>query len=259
MSERSLRLKDRLARGDTTYGAWLTVPHPMVAEIVAGAGFDWVIIDTEHGGFDNENLLVTLVAFNGSPAVPIVRVPWNDAVRIKQILDMGADGILVPMVNTPEEASRAVAACKYPPEGTRGFGPRRASDYGRNTDRYVADANRSVIVIVQIEHVDAAAAIESILDTPGIDVVCLGPTDMSGSVGALRQFDHPAVVDGMTSVVASAKRRNLPACLGITRPAAETRRWADLGARFVLVCEDVSVLAAGLRAGRDEIAAALES
>ena len=130
------------------------------------------MIDTEHGGFSNEGLQFCLVAFNGSPAVPMVRVAWNDAVLIKQVLDMGADGILVPMVSSPAEARAAVSACKYPPEGTRGFGPRRASDSGRKPDAYVAQANESVILIVQIEHINGVAQIDEILDTPGIDVVC---------------------------------------------------------------------------------------
>lgn len=241
MSKRSLELKKRLKAGETTYGAWLTVASPVVAELVAGAGFDWVVIDTEHGGFGNEGLMHDLIAFNGSPSVPIVRAPWNDAVRIKQILDMGADGVLVPMVNSPAEARDAVAACKYPPEGTRGFGPRRASDYGRNIDAYVDQANDGVVVMLQIEHVDAVAQIDDILDTPGIDVVCLGPTDLSGSAGVLRQFEHPVVVDSVTKVLTAAKERKMPACLGVIRPDDETRKWVELGANFMVTCEDVSV------------------
>ena len=145
VSVRSLALKERLKAGETTYGGWLTVASPVIAEIMAGTGFDWVVIDTEHGGFDNEGLMTDLIAFNGSPTVPIVRVPWNDAVRIKQILDMGADGILVPMVNSRGRGARP----RSPPastrrEGSRGFGPRRASDYGRKIDEYVAQANDGV-------------------------------------------------------------------------------------------------------------------
>ncbi|MEO8302057.1 MAG: aldolase/citrate lyase family protein [Rhizomicrobium sp.] len=244
MSERSSKLKSRLRLGETTFGGWLTVPNPMIAEIMAGAGFDWVLIDTEHGGFSNEGLQTCLIAFNGSPTVPMVRVAWNDAVMIKQVLDMGADGILVPMVSSSAEARAAVSACKYPPVGTRGFGPRRASDYGRNTDGYVAQANDSVIVIVQIEHVNGVADIDGILDTPGIDVCCLGPTDLSGSAGVLRQFQHPIVVDGMTRVIKAARARQMPASIGITFPEAEMQKWFEVGANFVFCCDDVSLLAA---------------
>lgn len=248
MSSRSMTLKNRLTAGETTFGGWLTVANPMIAEIMAGAGLDWVVIDTEHGGFGNEGLQTDLVAFNGSPTVPIVRVPWNDAVMIKQVLDMGADGILIPMVNTPDEARAAVAACKYPPQGTRGFGPRRASDYGRKVDEYVAQANQSLIVIPQIEHVDAVAKIDDILAVPGIDVVCLGPTDLSGSAGVLRQFEHPTVAAAIKTVLTAAQKRKLPACLGVIRPDEETRKWIGLGANFMVTCEDVSTLGTAVAA-----------
>jgi 2-keto-3-deoxy-L-rhamnonate aldolase RhmA len=253
MSVRSLALKKRLKAGETTFGGWLTVANPVIAEIMAGTGFDWVVIDTEHGGFDNEGLMTNLIAFNGSPTVPIVRVPWNDAVRIKQILDMGADGVLVPMVNSAAEARDAISACKYPPVGTRGFGPRRASDYGRKTDEYVAQANDGVIVILQIEHVDAVAQLDASLDTPGIDVVCLGPTDLSGSAGVLRQFEHPVVTEGITKVLTGAKKRKMPACLGVIRPDEETRKWASLGANFMVCCEDVSLLGTAVRESLDHM------
>ena len=244
MSERSLKLKQRLRQGETTFGAWLTVANPTIAEIMAGAGFDWVFIDTEHGGFSNEGFQTCLMAFNGSPTVPMTRVAWNDHVLIKQALDMGAEGILIPMVSSAEEARIAVSACKYPPEGTRGFGPRRASDYGRKTDAYVAQANESVIVVVQIEHVSGVADINGILDTPGVDVACLGPTDLSGSAGVLRQFSHPTVVGGMNAVIAAAKARQMPASIGITFPDAEMQKWYKAGANFIFCGDDVSLLAA---------------
>lgn len=253
MSVRSLALKQRMKAGETVFGGWLTVASPVIAEILAGTGFDWVVIDTEHGGFDNEGLMTNLIAFNGSPTVPIVRVPWNDAVRIKQILDMGADGVLVPMINSPAEARAAIAACKYPPVGNRGFGPRRASDYGRKIDEYVAQANDGVVVILQIEHVDAIAQLDGILDTPGIDVVCLGPTDLSGSAGVLRQFDHPVVQDSIAKVLTGAKRRGIPACLGVIRPDEETRRWVELGANFMVTCEDVTALGTAVKNSLDHM------
>jgi 2-keto-3-deoxy-L-rhamnonate aldolase RhmA len=203
---------------------------------MAGAGFDWVLIDTEHGSFSNEGLQTCLVAFNGSPTVPW-RVAWNDHVLIKQALDMGAEGILVPMVSSTAEARAAVSACKYPPEGTRGFGPRRASDYGRKTDAYVAQANASVIVIVQIEHVNGVADIDGILDTQGIDVACLGPTDLSGSAGALRQFNHPTVVDGMTKVIKAARARQMSASIGITLRCGDKMAWGE--ANFIFCFDDV--------------------
>jgi 2-keto-3-deoxy-L-rhamnonate aldolase RhmA len=207
-----------------------------------------VVIDTEHGGFGNEGLQVDLVAFNGSPTVPIVRVPWNDAVMIKQALDMGAEGILVPTIGSAAEARAMVSACRYPPEGTRGYGPRRATDYWRNTEEYVARANESVIVIPQIEHVDAAARIDEILAVPGIDLVCLGPSDLSGSAGLLRQYDHPTVVAAIEKVIRAARKRGLPVCLGMPQPDEALLRWLALEANVIVVCEDVAALGAAVAA-----------
>ena len=246
MSERSMKLKHRLRGGETTFGAWLTVANPMVAEIMAGRrlrlGFHrhraWRL-------FSNEGFQTCLMAFNGSPTVPMTRVAWNDHVLIKQALDMGAEGILIPMVSSAAEARIAVSACKYPPEGTRGFGPRRASDYGRNTDAYVAQANDSVIVMVQIEHVNGVAQIDGILDTPGIDVACLGPTDLSGSAGVLRQFNHP---DGRgrhdQGDQRGARRARCPPASASPLPTSEMQRWYAAGANFIFCGDDVTLLAA---------------
>ena len=260
MSKRSLALKKRLRAGETTIGCWLSIPNLNIAEILAGTGFDWVLIDAEHGPFGLEGLQLVLAAFNGSKTAPIVRVPWNDAVRIKQILDLGADGVLVPMVNSPAEAKAAVSACKYPPEGTRGFGPRRASDYGRSTDAYVAQANDGTIVMLQIEHVQAVEQIDAILKVPGIDVICLGPTDLSGSAGVLRQFDHPVVVAAIDKVIARARAKGIPVCAGIAFPPDIMRGWVAKGANFVLAMEDSTLLRQGasdaLTQMRGELAAA---
>jgi 2-keto-3-deoxy-L-rhamnonate aldolase RhmA len=242
MSARSLQLKQRLQRSETTFGAWLSISNPNIAEIMAGTGYDWVLIDTEHGPFGLEGLQVALMAFKGVQTVPIVRVAWNDAVRIKQVLDLGADGILVPMVNSPSEARAAVAACKYPPEGVRGFGPKRASDYGRDSDAYTAQANASLITMLQIEHVDAVACLDDILAVPGIDVICIGPTDLSGSAGVLRQFNHPKVQRSLETIVARSHARGLPVCMGVVFEPEEMARWATKGANFVLTGEDTSLL-----------------
>ena len=260
MSKRSLALKKRLRAGETTYGCWLSFSNVNVAEILAGTGFDWVLIDTEHGPFGLEGLQHCLAAFNGSRTVPIVRVPWNDAVRIKQILDLGADGVLVPMVNTLAEAKAAISACKYPPEGTRGFGPRRASDYGRSTDDYVAQANEGTIVVLQIEHIKAVEDVDSIIALPGIDVICLGPTDLSGSLGLLRQFTHPKVVAAVDKVIARSSAKGLPVCAGVAFPPGIMKDWVAKGANFVLTMEDSTLFRQGaanaLAAMRTEIAVA---
>src|SRR5215470_11976185 len=135
------RFKTRLTAGETVLGGWLTIPDLAVAEIMAGAGFDYVIIDAEHAPWTVGEIQVALAGFAVSETVLLVRVPWNDHVAIKQVLDAGVDGLVCPMVRTVEEARSLIAACRYPPAGTRGFGPRRASDYYKSAKDYAATAN----------------------------------------------------------------------------------------------------------------------
>jgi 2-keto-3-deoxy-L-rhamnonate aldolase RhmA len=240
--EQSLALKRRLRAGETTFGAFISFQDPGSAEIMAGTGYDWVFIDMEHSPFDLKSLQHVLIAFNGRPTVPIVRVPWNDRIRIKQVLDLGAEGILVPMVCSVAEARAAVAATKYPPQGVRGFGPWRASDYYRQTDEYIRKANDGILVVVQIEHEDGVHQIEEILDVPGIDVVCLGPMDLSGTMGILGQLEHPRVVEAIQRVLAAAKKRALPACVPMETSIETQLAWARKGANFVVTGEDHGLL-----------------
>jgi 2-keto-3-deoxy-L-rhamnonate aldolase RhmA len=242
-----------MKRGLPTFGVWLSVSNPVIAEIVANRGFDWVFIDGEHGAFDHEGLESVLMAFNGSPTVPIVRVAANDRVRIKQVLDLGADGVVVPMVMNAQEAAYAVSACKYPPVGTRGFGPKRASAYGRLMDDYVASANDAVVVVIQIEHVDAVSDLERILDVGGIDAICLGPADLSGSLGLLRRYDHPKVVCQIEEVIKRSKKRGLPVCLALRFDDDIMRNWFAMGANFVLVAEDTTLFDEGMAAALGEV------
>ncbi len=237
MLTKSLSMKKRLRAGELTLGAWLTFYDTAVAEIMANVGFDWLLIDAEHAPFNPESLASILMAFDGRRPVSIVRVPWNDPVTIKQVLDMGAGGILIPYVCSVQEAEQAVAACKYPPQGIRGFGPRRASNYGHQIKEYIQLANEAIIVAVQIEHIKAVKQVEAILAVPGIDVVLLGPMDLSASLGLLGQLEHPLVVEAMERVVAAAQQAQLPVGIPLSADASmETiLHWASKGCRFVIV------------------------
>ena len=245
MSQRSVELKKRWNQGEVTYGAWLGLADPYVAEIMAGAGFDFILIDAEHGAHTLATLPTTLMAFNARSTVPIVRAPWNDAVFIKRALDAGVDGVISPMIANVEECRAFVRSCLYPPDGVRGFGPWRASDYGRDVDGYAATANASIIVMPQIEDVEAARQAGDILAVPGVDAVLIGPTDLSGTAGVLRQFDHPKVTEGVEQIVAAAAKRGIPACMGVPLPADEGAQLALRGARMVLTTEDGDLLAVG--------------
>jgi 4-hydroxy-2-oxoheptanedioate aldolase len=241
MSERSLALKRRLRDGETVFGAWLSIADPVVAEIMATSGFDYVLIDTEHAPWSLDALQTALMTFKGESTVPIVQV------HIKQALDLGADGILAPMVRTVEEARAFLSACKYPPAGTRGFGPRRASNYHRNTDEYVENANEGIIMMPQIEDVRTVDDIDKIIQL-GVDALCIGPNDLSGSAGLLRQHDHPTVKGALDRILAAAKARGIAVCTGITLPADKQGEWIERGARMALVTSDIELLVNGTAA-----------
>ena len=175
---RTLDFKRRIAEGGVMLGAWLSLTDPVAAEIFGRLGFDFLVIDTEHGAWDLQPLQMAVMALNGPSTVPMVRVPWNDPVRIKQVLDIGVEGILAPMVRTVEECRALVAACRYPPAGTRGFGPRRASDYYRSIDAYTARANDAIFVMPQIEDIKTIGILDDFLDVKGT-TRAVGPNDMS--------------------------------------------------------------------------------
>ena len=195
------RVKGILKEGKKTAGAWLQLCSPMTAEIMSRACFDWLMIDMEHGPGDVLTLIAQIQAMNGSGVVPFVRAPWNDFVAIKRILDAGTYGVMIPYVNTKGDAEAAVRACKYPPEGIRGIaGSPRAAGYGQNVKEYFARANSEVLVIVQIETVQAASNIEEIMEVPGVDVVFIGPMDLATSMGYLGNPNHPEVQNVITGV-----------------------------------------------------------
>jgi 2-keto-3-deoxy-L-rhamnonate aldolase RhmA len=197
------------------------------------------------------------MGFNGTDPTSIVRVAWNDHVRIKQALDMGVEGILAPMVRTVEDCRQLVRSCRYPPQGTRGFGPRRASNYYRNLDEYVAVANEAIFVMPQIEDVATLGALDEFLAVPGIDAVAIGPNDLSGTTGFFRQHDHPANAGAIDRIVAGAKTAGIPVCLGVNSRPAEQRDLIARGVRILLATSDVELLAGGasraLAANREAI------
>jgi 2-keto-3-deoxy-L-rhamnonate aldolase RhmA len=253
--KRNLTLKKNLRAGQVCFGTWLTFPDPMIAEVIAGVGFDWVIIDTEHSPFNPETLAHMLMAFNGSQTVPFIRVGSTDHMQIKLALDMGAGGVLVPWVTTEEDARRVVAACRYPPEGTRGFGPRRASDYYRNLEpleEYVRISNESVFVAVQFEHIDAVRDVERILAVPGIDVALLGPMDLSGTMGLLGQLDHPKVLEAIDRVIEKAKAAGIPVGVPVEAKPDVLAGWIARGSQFATVGEDLGFLKRGASQALEE-------
>lgn len=190
-------LKSKIKQNEVTYGSWITLGNTAIVEIMAEAGFDWLTIDMEHSSItlDQAQQMIQVMTLYG--ITPLVRVGNNDATIIKRVLDAGAHGVIVPMVNSKEDAIRAVKAAKYPPVGTRGVGLARAQGYGFEFDKYKEWAENESMVIVQIEHIQAIENLEEILDTPGVDASIIGPYDLSGSLGFPGEFERKEVKEAL--------------------------------------------------------------
>jgi 2-dehydro-3-deoxyglucarate aldolase/4-hydroxy-2-oxoheptanedioate aldolase len=187
-------LKRKWKAGQRTAGAWLQIGSPMTAEIMSRAGFDWLMIDMEHGPGDIPTLVAQLQAMNGFGVTPLVRAPWNDLVILKRILDAGAAGVLVPHVNTRAEAEAAVRACRYPPAGHRGIaGSPRAAGYGQKIMDYLSRANDEILVLVAVETPQAVTNVDDILTLPDLDGIFIGPMDLSTALGHFGDPAHPDV------------------------------------------------------------------
>jgi len=203
MAQFENHVKKLLKQGKKTSGAWAQIISPVSAEIMSRAGFDWLIIDMEHGPNDISTLVGQIQATMGSRAVPIVRAPWNDFVILKRILDVGAYGVLIPYINTRAEAEAAVRACKYPPEGIRGIASStRAAGFAQNSMDYFTKANEEILIITQVETGAAAKNIDEILEVPGIDGIFIGPFDLATNLGYLGNPAAPEVQQVIAGVEA---------------------------------------------------------
>ena len=190
-------------------GTLLSISAPQVAEIIAMSRFDWVFIDMEHSAMSLESVQNAIQIMEGK-ILTIVRVPWNDEVWIKRILDTGCDGIIVPMVNSADEARKVVQASKYPPEGRRSVGLARAHKYGASFKEYVENANRDLVIMIQCEHKDAVKNIDDILKVKGIDSVFIGPYDLSASMSLTSQISNPDVQAAIGSVKEKCRKEGMP-------------------------------------------------
>ncbi|WP_207344685.1 HpcH/HpaI aldolase/citrate lyase family protein [Arthrobacter sp. E3] len=241
--------KDALAAaGRPLAGMWVCSGSPLVAEICAGAGLDWLLVDAEHSPNGLEGILAQLQAVSSYPVTAVVRPPVNDTVIIKQYLDLGAQSLLIPMVHTADDAQAAVAATRYPPQGVRGVGSAlaRSARWNRVPD-YLAQATDTITVIVQIESTQAVENIESIMAVDGIDAVFIGPSDLAASMGVLGQQEHPDVVAAVEHCITLAKAAGKP--VGVNAFAEATaRRYLDAGVDFILTGADVALLARGSEA-----------
>lgn len=226
-------------------GMWVCSGSPLVAEICAGSGLDWLLVDMEHAPNGLESVLAQLQAVAPYPVTPVVRVPEADAVTIKQVLDLGAQNLLVPMVSSPEQAADVVAAVRYPPRGRRGVGSAlaRSARWDR-VDGYLTDADRLVSVLVQVETAEGVEAAGAIAAVDGVDGVLVGPADLAASLGHLGQQGHPDVVAAVRRTLDAVRAAGTPAGVNAFDPAL-ARTYAEAGASFVILGADVTLLARG--------------
>jgi len=236
--------KRALAEGRQQIGLWSSLSSNYTVEVIAGAGYDWILLDMEHSPNDLESLLSQLQAAAPYPAHPVVRVPWNDTVTIKRVLDVGAQSILIPYVSTIAEAKAAVAATRYPPVGVRGVaGTTRASRFGR-VQGYAKKAHEEICVLVQVETRQALDNLEGICEVEGVDGVFIGPADLHASLGHTGETSNPAVVPLMEE--AMRRVRKAGRAPGYLSPVeADAKRMLSAGALFVAVGADIGLLARG--------------
>jgi len=239
------KIKAQMRRGEPSIGSWMSMAHPSIAEILAMAGYDWIVIETEHTAIDVSEVLRLIIAIEQRGSVPLVRLAWNDPIQAKAVLDSGAAGVLVPMVNTKADAELAVSMTKYPPLGSRGVGLARAQGYGINFDAYVTNANADTLLLVQIEHREAVENIEQILSVTGIDGVFIGPYDLSLSLGIPGRLNHPDILAAKQKVLAATLAHGLIAGMHFVQPqtaASDCQKAISEGYRFIALGTDILFL-----------------
>jgi 2-keto-3-deoxy-L-rhamnonate aldolase RhmA len=240
-------VKQALASGQAVIGATITAPSPDIAASLAGAGYEFLWIEMEHSGLTLETARNMVLATRGLKAVPFIRVPFNEPWLAKRALDVGALGVIFPFTSTREQAAQAVASCKYPPLGIRGFGPALAtSRWGLSGEAYVRFANENVMVIPIIETKEAVDNIDAIASVPGIDVLFIGPNDLSFSLGVGGRTKEPIVEEAVAKVLAAGRKHNIPVGYSTGDPAEINRR-IEQGFRFFQTSSDLALMNAGAR------------
>lgn len=250
------QLKQRLRQGEVLIGCWVNLGSSVTAEIVGLSGFDWVLIDIEHGAGTEKDVLHQLQALAHTPAAPVVRIESAQRQRIHRVLDMGAEGVMVPRIANTADATIVARGLHYPPHGNRGVAKMvRASGFGQHFSSYYQNDRDNILGIVQIESVEVLNHLDAIAALDGIDVLFIGPSDLSIELGVFGQFDHPLFVNAVLATVSAA--RNAGKAVGILLPHPDDfRKYHDIGITFIACGADSIFVAEGARAMAGKLSAA---
>lgn len=240
-------LKKRLKQGDTLNGCWLNLGSSLTAEIVGLAGFDWVLIDLEHGAGSEKDVLYQLQALAHTPVGAVVRVESAESQRIHRVLDMGAEGIMCPKITNPADARKVVSGLHYPPHGNRGVAKMvRATGFGQQFAEYYQEAQENILGVVQIETVEVLNHLDEVAAIEGVDVLFIGPADLSMELGIFGQFDHPRFKEALQETVNAAQKAGKATGILFFNPD-DYQRYHDLGIRLIACGADATFVADGAR------------
>lgn len=253
-----MQLKAKLANSELTIGSWITLGHPAIAEIMAAAGFDWLVLDMEHSVMELGEAQAIIQVLDKQQCPAIVRLTSNHPDQIKRVMDAGATGVMVPMVKSAADAHAAVQGVYYPPRGQRGVGLARAQGYGASFPAYQQWLEENAVVVVMIEHVDAVNAIDAILAVPGVDAYIIGPYDLSGSMGRPGDLNHPDVQAAITRVLAAGQHAKKPGGIHVIEPdPAALQLRIKSGFNFLGYALDIRILDSICRNHMQQIRASL--
>lgn len=232
-------IKKRLEKGEALLGCWLNLGSSISAEIVGLAGFDWVLVDFEHGAGSEKDVLHQLQALEHTPAAAIVRVESAERQRYHRVLDMGAEGVMCPRIRTVDDARKAVRSLQYQPEGERGVAAMvRANQYGKNFDKYFTWTRQNLVGIIQIETAEVLGCLEEVAEIEGVDVLFIGPRDLSTALGIRNELTHPKFLEALHRTVKAARSQGKAAGILLSSPD-EYEKYYDLGFRFIAIGSDM--------------------
>jgi 2-keto-3-deoxy-L-rhamnonate aldolase RhmA len=255
-----MTLRARVREKKLTFGSWITLAHTAVAEIMANAGYDWLVIDLEHSAISIREAQELIRVVDLCGVVPLVRLSENNPTEIKRVMDAGAHGIIVPMVNDAAQAKQAVAATRYPPLGKRGVGLARAQGYGTTFDAYREWLEHESLVIVQIEHIEAVNHLEEILNVDGVDGFLVGPYDLSGSLGVPGKFNHPVFLEALKQIETISRMLPVGAGYHVVPPRLDlVKEKVAEGYTFVACSTDFLFLGETCRQHADAVKALVQS